>query len=65
MARQRYETVEVPFLTIGNRRGLTGLQLAEEPWLAEFVDRFKDSFEYLPNMDVAFFIEPGCINDHC
>lgn len=54
----KFESMEVPFVTIGNRRALTGLQMAQDPYLAEFVKRFPDSFEYATNMDVAFFIEP-------
>lgn len=54
----RFETVEVPFVKIGNRRALTGLQMMQEPWLADFVKRFPDSFEYAQDMDAAFFIEP-------
>jgi hypothetical protein len=55
---ERYESVAIPFVKIGNRRGLTGLQLVQEPWLQEFVDRFPASFEYVPNLDAAIFIEP-------
>lgn len=56
---ERFETVEVPFVKVGNRRALTGLQLMQEPWLTDFVKRFPDSFEYAPDMDAAFFIEPN------
>ena len=55
----RYESVAIPFVKIGNRRGLTGLQLMQFPWLQEFVDRFPASFEYVPDLDVAIFIEPN------
>lgn len=56
--KQRYVTAEVPFIKVGNRRALTGLQLMQEPSLADFVKRFPDSFEYAYDMDVALFIEP-------
>lgn len=55
---KRYVTAEVPFVNIGNRRGLTGLQLMQDQALADFVKRFPDSFEYASNMDIALFIEP-------
>lgn len=53
----RFETVEIPFVTIDGRRALTGLQMIQDPWLAGFVKRFPHCFEYAPNMDAAFFIE--------
>ena len=53
-----YETVAVPFVTVGNRRALTATQLMEHVWLKEFVDRFRTSFEYHPLLDVMLFIEP-------
>lgn len=59
----KYESACIPFKRIGNRRGLTGLQLMEDPELAAFVKRFPKSFEYAHNMDVAFFIEPKEDND--
>jgi hypothetical protein len=54
---EKYINVEVPFTVVGNHRCLTGLQLMQEPWLREFVERFKDSFVSSPNQDVLFFIE--------
>jgi hypothetical protein len=52
------ETVEVPFVAIGNRRCLTAQQLMEFPWLADFVQRFPTSFEHGGKADVYVFIEP-------
>jgi len=53
-----YETVAVPFVTIGNRRGLTAMQIVEHEYLAKLVRMFPDSFEYHPLADVMLFIEP-------
>ena len=39
-------TVKVPFQTIGNRQVLTMQQLQEQPWLAEFVQRFQNCFRW-------------------
>lgn len=53
------ESVEVPFVRIGNRRGLTAHQLREYPWLADFYRRFAHCFEPAPtNIDAVLFIEP-------
>jgi hypothetical protein len=41
-----YETVAVPFITIGNRQVLTAEQACEMPWLREFIERFQHCFEY-------------------
>ena len=54
-----YETVAVPFVTVGNRRGLTALQLAQHNYLRDFVRRFPDSFEPVYALDVILFIEPA------
>jgi hypothetical protein len=53
-----FETVEVPFKMSGNRRCLTDEQLSEEPHLADFVRRFKDSFERDERMAIWLFPEP-------
>lgn len=52
------ETVEVPFVRVGNRRGLTDEQLTESRYLADFVRRFSQSFEYDAKQSVWLFIEP-------
>ncbi len=54
----QYKTVAVPFVKIGNRRGLTRLQIVEMPWLADFVKRFPTSFEPAADLDAVLFIEP-------
>ncbi len=41
----KYVTVEVPFLLRGNRQILTDLQIAEQPWIWEFIERFRNCFE--------------------
>lgn len=51
------ETIAVPFVKVGNRRGLTDEQLEEAPWLVAFVKRFSDSFEYDSHQSVWLFIE--------
>ena len=38
------ETVEVPFVTIGNRQVLTAMQVAESPWLGDFIRSFPKCF---------------------
>lgn len=52
------ETVEVPFIKIGNRRGLTHIQLYEDPCLMDFVRSFQHCFEQHPEACVVLFIEP-------
>ena len=52
-----FDTVEIPLVTIGNRRALMGLQIVQMPWLRDFIEQFKDCFEFAPNMDAMFFIE--------
>lgn len=42
--RPKYETVAVPFLTIGNHQALTRKQLDDHPWLKDFVERFRHCF---------------------
>jgi len=53
-----YETVAVPFIAVGNRRGLSRHQIEEVSWLAEFYNMFKDSFEIDCATDTCIFIEP-------
>lgn len=55
----KFETAEIPFQTVGNRQCLTGLQLMQEPWLQDFVNRFPACFEYAVNMDVVLFYPDG------
>jgi hypothetical protein len=38
------ETVEVPFVTVGNRQVLTAMQVVESPWLGDFIRRFPTCF---------------------
>lgn len=53
-----YTSEAVPFQQCGNRRCLTDQQLVENPALAEFVQRFRNSFEYCAPSCVWVFIEP-------
>lgn len=52
-------TIEVPFITVGNRQCLTGMQLAEEPALAKFVERFPACFTRDAMRDVYWFYPEG------
>jgi hypothetical protein len=40
----RVESVEVPFQIVGGKRALARKQLVDEPWLEEFVLRFRHCF---------------------
>jgi hypothetical protein len=54
----KFESVRVPFLTdASGRRYLTGKQLLEDPYLRDFVDRFKNCFEHDMLTDHWIFIE--------
>lgn len=55
----KYETVAIPFSNICGRQCLTGMQLAQEPWLREFVDRFPHCFAAAPDMDIMIFYPEG------
>lgn len=54
-----FETVAIPFKVIGNRQVLTGLQMVQEPWLADFVKSFPDCFAFEPNRDIAVYYPDG------
>jgi hypothetical protein len=54
-----YVDVAVPFIVFGNRRGLTDMQMQQQPWVREFFSRFRHCFEYDPYRDVYLFIEEG------
>jgi hypothetical protein len=41
-----FVSAAVPFVTIGNRQCLTDKQLAEDRYLREFVERFRNCFEF-------------------
>lgn len=45
-----YQTVAIPFQLAGNKRVLGRKQIAEQPWLREFVATFRYCFEYDPAM---------------
>ena len=57
MREQPYK-VEVPFIKFGDRRGLTRVQVFENDFVCEFVERFRDCFEYDEFLNVYLFIEP-------
>lgn len=40
-----YVSEAVPFVMIGNRRGLTDKQIEEDPYIKDFFLRFQDCFE--------------------
>lgn len=54
----QYQTVAVPFIQFGNRRGLTMQQFMENDWLVDLVRRFPAQFEYVPNTEILLLIEP-------
>lgn len=54
-----YENIAIPFVTIGNKRCLTSLQLLLFPHLDDFVKQFPDCFELHPYLDVLVFCPPG------
>jgi len=56
-----YENVAVPFVKVGNRRGLTAQQLEDDPALKAFVTRFPDSFERSVTHDIWLLIEPKTV----
>ncbi len=53
----KFITQEVPFVKIGNRRGLTAEQLMRDTGLREFFDRFRHRFEQEDHCHVWVFIE--------
>jgi hypothetical protein len=59
MAGGAFETVEVPFITVGNHQVLTAEQLANAPWLEDFVKRFPTCFEWHPVADYLIFYPDG------
>lgn len=57
--RVGFESVEVPFVQIDGRAALTDMQLAEDPELARFVERFAHCFERSENRCCYFFNDEG------
>lgn len=53
------ESVMVPFVTVGNRQCLTGMQIAQHPELAAFVKRFSRCFAKDLCRDVVWFWPEG------
>lgn len=60
---ERYEAAEVPFAIYGNHAVLTDQQIAEAPWLREFLERFKLCFEYDVTLCAWFYTPPTGEND--
>jgi len=58
-----YETVEVPFVTIGNHQAITRKQAAEMLWLVDFVSRFPACFEYDINHELWVYYPDGVRNN--
>lgn len=54
-----YQTAEIPFMKLGNRQVLTGLQMVEFPWLRDFVEQFPNCFEADPWMDLLIYYPEG------
>jgi len=57
MPLKKFSDAVIPFKVIDGRRALTGLQMAENPWLEDFYLRYKDDFEHAANMDAVFLKE--------
>lgn len=55
----RYENAAVPFVLVGNKQALTDKQLAEQPWLSEFMQCFAHCFERSEAMQCFFFYSDG------
>ena len=53
----QYEDVAIPFQMSGNRRFLSRVQLEELSYLMDFVERFKNCFEWDAVMQRAYLIE--------
>ncbi len=51
------EPVVIPFVRIGNRCAIHGLQVIEMPGVKKFIERFRDQFEYIPGWDAYFLKE--------
>jgi hypothetical protein len=54
-----FQSVEVPFVTVGNRQVLTAMQVVESPWLADFIKRFPSCFEADIRMDCWVYYPDG------
>lgn len=55
----KFETVEIPFKTVGNCQVLTEMQLAQEPWLLDFVNQFPHCFAHDPYRNVMVYYPNG------
>lgn len=53
-----FESVPVPFVYAGNRRALTDQQLADDPYLRQFVETFAGAFERDDDRQLWLFIDP-------
>ena len=47
-----YANGPVPWTDFNGRRGLTGLQLMQDPALMQFVERYEAHFEMHPEADI-------------
>ena len=54
----KFESVAIPFLIIGNRRGLSDWQILCSPIAADFIGVFPHCFERDDANQVWLFIEP-------
>ena len=55
----QFENVAIPFKMWGNRQILTGLQMVQYPWIADFVKRFPACFEQCTYRDIVIFYPDG------
>lgn len=51
-----YDTVEVPFRRQDNRSYIAQEQIANHPWLWDFICYFKECFEYDPRLEVFWYL---------
>ena len=54
-----FETAEIPFMIHGNRLLLTDQQLAEMPWLLDFIKAFPKCFERSPAAQIWYYYPDG------
>lgn len=55
----KFDTVAIPFLTVGNRQILTTLQCVQNDWIMEFIESFPRCFEYDVYRDCYVYYPDG------
>jgi len=54
-----FETVEIPFKTVGNRQILTSTQCVQDDFVMQFIEAFPACFEYDHHWDCYIFYPDG------